>query len=59
VPFVSIIHGGNHLSELFERLNHEPIHVALVKLDRFTDLEKEQVALQEKNVAKLLITSAF
>ncbi len=57
VPFVSIIDGGERLEDLLVQIDEQRIDVAIVKLDRFTDLEEEQNALQQKNVAKLLITT--
>lgn len=56
-PLVEVIDGGASLTELFSLIEQSSIDVAVVKLDRFTDLEKEQIKLKETKLSKLLITT--
>lgn len=58
-PVVSMIDGGDRLEALYPLIDAEDIDVALVKIDRFVDLEEEQARLQETKLSKLLITTEF
>lgn len=58
-PFVSIVDGGEHLNDLYALIEEKDADIALVALDRFTHIEKEQQKLKNTSLSKLLIVTEF